>query len=58
MTKETAVLEALRNEQARMETMRIINKIREMGGTQTILTLAGYMLTATPSATGDNTPAA
>lgn len=58
MTKETALLEALRNEQARMETMRIINEIREMGGTQTILTLAGYMLTATPSATGDNTPAA
>lgn len=58
MTKETALLEALRNEQARMETMRIINEIREMGGTQTILTLAGYMLTATPSATGGNTPAA
>lgn len=57
MTKETAVLEALRSEQARMETMRIINKIREIGGTETILTLAGYILTATP-APQNNHPAA
>jgi|Go1ome_4_1110791.scaffolds.fasta_scaffold06924_4 hypothetical protein len=57
MTKETAVLEALRSEQARMETMRIINKIREIGGTSTILTLAGYILTATP-APENNHPAA
>lgn len=57
MTKETAVLEALRSEQARMETMRIINKIREIGGTSTILTLAGYILTATP-AHENNHPAA
>lgn len=57
MTKETAVLEALRSEQARMETMRIINKIREIGGTSTILTLAGYILTATPSPE-NNHPAA
>lgn len=57
MTKETAVLEALRSEQDRMETMRIINKIREIGGTSTILTLAGYILTATP-APENNHPAA
>ena len=57
MTKETAVLEALRSEQARMETKRIINKIREIGGTRTILTLAGYILTATP-APENNHPAA
>ena len=57
MTKETAVLEALRSEQAGMETMRIINKIREIGGTSTILTLAGYILTATP-APENNHPAA
>ena len=49
MTEETAVMKALKNEQARLETMKIINKIREMGGEKTILTLAGYMLTATPS---------
>lgn len=48
MTEETAVMKALKNEQARLETMKIINKIREMGGEKTILTLAGYMLTATP----------
>ena len=48
MTEETAVMKALKNEQARLEVMKIIRKIREMGGTQVILTLAGYILTATP----------
>lgn len=48
MNEETILMQALKNEQARMETMKIIRKIREMGGTKTILTLAGYILTATP----------
>ncbi len=46
MDKETILLQALKNEQARMETMKIIYKIREMGGTDCILKLAGYILTA------------
>lgn len=53
MTEETAIMKALKNEQARLEVMKIIRKIREMGGTQVILTLAGYILTATPQ---DNKP--
>ena len=39
-------MRALKNEQARMEVMRIIDKIREAGGTDAILRLAGYILTA------------
>ena len=46
MKESTALLRALKNEQARMETMKIIYKIREMGGTDCILKLAGYILTA------------
>ena len=46
MDKETILLQALKNEQARMETMKIIYKIREMGGTDCILKLAGFILTA------------
>ena len=34
MNQETAIMRALKNEQARMEVMRIIDKIREAGGTQ------------------------
>ena len=45
-TEETAVMRALKNEQARMEVMRIIDKIRAAGGTDAILRLAGYILTA------------
>ena len=44
--EETAVMRALKNEQARMEVMRIIDKIRAAGGTDAILRLAGYILTA------------
>ena len=46
MNQETAIMRALKNEQARMEVMRIIDKIRAVGGTDTILRLAGYILTA------------
>ena len=47
-TTEEALKEALKNEQARMETMRIVEAIRKMGGEATILRLAGAILTATP----------
>lgn len=57
MTEETAVIKALKNEQARLEVMEIIRKIREIGGTQTILTLAGYILTATPKEKNPTTAA-
>ena len=46
MNENTAIMQALKNEQARMEVMRIIDKIRAVGGTETILRLAGYILTA------------
>jgi len=46
MNENTAIMQALKNEQARMEVMRIIDKIRAVGGTDTILRLAGYILTA------------
>lgn len=46
MTEETAIMRALKNEQARLETMRIINLIRRMGGTKYILRLAGAILSA------------
>ena len=45
MNENTAIMQALKNEQARMEVMRIIEKIRAVGGTDTILRLAGYILT-------------
>ena len=46
MNENTAIMQALKNEQARMEVMRIIDKIRAAGGTDAILRLAGYILTA------------
>lgn len=46
MNENTAIMQALKNEQARMEVMRIIDKIRAVGGTDRILRLAGYILTA------------
>lgn len=46
MNENTAIMQALKNEQARMEVMRIIDKIRALGGTDTILRLAGYILIA------------
>ena len=44
--EETAVMRALKNEQARMEAMKIIERLDEIGGTDAILRLAGYILTA------------
>ena len=38
----------MKNEQARRETMEIVETIRKMGGEATILRLAGAILTATP----------
>ncbi|WP_157064414.1 hypothetical protein [Selenomonas sp. oral taxon 136] len=46
MNENTAIMQALKSEQARMEVMKIIEKIRAAGGTDTILRLAGYILTA------------
>jgi len=46
MSEETILLQALKNEQARLETIKIIEEVRKMGGTDTILKLAGYILTA------------
>ena len=46
MNENTVIMQALKNEQTRMEVMRIIDKIRAVGGTDTILRLAGYILTA------------
>ena len=48
VSTEEALKEALKNEQARMETMRLVDAIRKMGGEATILRLAGAILTATP----------
>ena len=48
VTTEDALKQALKNEQARLETMRIVEAIRKMGGEATILRLAGAILTATP----------
>ena len=45
MNENTVIMQALKNEQTRMEVMQIIDKIRAMGGTETILRLAGYILT-------------
>ena len=46
MNENTVIMQTLKNEQTRMEVIRIIDKIRAMGGTETILRLAGYILTA------------
>ena len=46
MREETIIMQALKNEQAHIETMKIIEAIRRMGGEETILKLAGYILTA------------
>ncbi|WP_185753554.1 hypothetical protein [Selenomonas sp. AB3002] len=48
VSTEDALREALKNEQARRETMEVIEAIRKMGGEATILRLAGAILTATP----------
>lgn len=42
---EEALMEALKNERTRRETMEIIQKVREMGGEEAILRLAGAILT-------------
>lgn len=42
---EEALMEALKNERARRETMEIIQKVREIGGEKEILRLAGAILT-------------
>jgi hypothetical protein len=39
-------IEVLKQEQERRQIMAIIRKIREMGGEDTIKTLAGYMMIA------------
>ena len=46
MKESTALLRALKNEQARIETYEAIKEIRKHGGTDMILKLAGYILTA------------
>lgn len=46
MYEKSAVVQALENEKARLEALEFVRQIRRMGGTQTILTLAGYILTA------------
>lgn len=43
---EDALVEALRNERARRETMDIIKVIRHIGAEETILKLAGCILMA------------
>lgn len=54
MTYEAALEAALENEKARAQTMKIIEKIRKIpGATQTLLVLAGYILTATPTERGE-----
>ena len=45
MNENTVIMQALKNEQTRMEVMKIIEKIRATGGTDTNLRLAGYILT-------------
>lgn len=46
MKESTALLRALKNEQARIETYEAIRELRKHGGTDMILKLAGYILTA------------
>lgn len=48
VSTEEALKEALKNEQARRETMEFIETIRKMGGEGVILRLAGAILSATP----------
>lgn len=45
VSTEDALMEALKNERARRETMETIRKIREIGGEEAILRLAGAILT-------------
>ena len=45
VSTEEALIEALKNERARRETMEIIEKVREIGGEEAILRLAGAILT-------------
>lgn len=42
-------MEVLKQEQERRQIMAIIQKIRDMGGEDTIKTLAGYMMIAPKS---------
>ena len=46
MKESSVLLRALKNEQARIETYEAIKEIRKHGGTDMILKLAGYILTA------------
>lgn len=46
MYGKSAVVQALENEKTRLEALELVHQIRRMGGTQVILTLAGYILTA------------
>ena len=46
MKESTALLRALKNEQARIETYEAIKELRKHGGTDMILKLAGYILIA------------
>jgi len=48
VSTEDALKQALKNEQARSEALRLVAAIRKMGGEATILRLAGAILTATP----------
>ncbi|SDO99667.1 hypothetical protein [Selenomonas ruminantium] len=48
---EDALMEALKNERARNQTMEIINQIRAMGGVPVILRLAGAILSVPPAKT-------
>jgi len=45
VSTEDALMEALKNERARRETMETIRKVREIGGEEAILRLAGAILT-------------
>lgn len=56
-TTEEALKEALKNEQARMETMKAVDVIRANGGEAMILRLAGAILSATPLTFGQRTTA-
>ena len=46
MYGKSAVIQALENEKIRLDALELVHQIRRMGGTQAILTLAGYILTA------------
>jgi hypothetical protein len=49
-------IEVLKQEQERRQIMAIIRKIREMGGEDTIKTLAGYMMISSPKPTKEVMP--